>query len=88
MGISVGHPDVSYSFCGKWHWVSKLLLCAVMLRGRHRGLPVEIDMAIMLPSEEGLKRMVATGGEGEMEGGVDRCGGSWEYGAGVTVGLV
>ena len=26
------------------------MLCAVMLRGRHRGLPVAIDRAVLLPS--------------------------------------
>jgi Trk-type K+ transport system membrane component len=31
--------------------LSKLILCAVMLRGRHRGLPLAIDRAIMLKSE-------------------------------------
>lgn len=30
---------------------SKLILCAVMLRGRHRGLPVAIDKAILLPDK-------------------------------------
>lgn len=49
VGISVGVPWNAYSFCGAWHTVSKLILCAVMLRGRHRGLPVAIDRAILLP---------------------------------------
>jgi hypothetical protein len=30
---------------------SKLVICAVMLRGRHRGLPVALDKAIMFPTE-------------------------------------
>ena len=51
VGISVGIPDAAYSFCGAWHKGSKLILCAVMLRGRHRGLPVAIDRAILLPGE-------------------------------------
>jgi Trk-type K+ transport system membrane component len=51
VGISVGLPNEAYSFCGAWHSLSKLILCAVMLRGRHRGLPVAIDKAIMLPSD-------------------------------------
>lgn len=51
VGISVGVPWNAYSFCGAWHTVSKLILCAVMLRGRHRGLPVVIDRAILLPDE-------------------------------------
>jgi hypothetical protein len=41
----------AYSFCGAWHTGSKLVLIAVMLRGRHRGLPVAIDKAVMLPDE-------------------------------------
>ena len=51
VGISVGLPNSSYSFCGGWHTLSKLILCAVMLRGRHRGLPVAIDRAVLLPGE-------------------------------------
>ena len=51
VGISIGLPNEEYSFCGAWHKLSKLVLCAVMIRGRHRGLPVAIDQAVMLPSE-------------------------------------
>ncbi|KAJ5676582.1 uncharacterized protein N7477_002215 [Penicillium maclennaniae] len=51
VGFSVGYPGKNYSFCGAWHTISKLILAAVALRGRHRGLPVAIDKAIMLPSE-------------------------------------
>lgn len=51
VGISVGLPDQNYSFSGGWHVVSKLILCAVMIRGRHRGLPVAIDRAVLLPGE-------------------------------------
>ena len=51
VGISVGLPNAAYSFCGGWHAFSKLVLCAVMLRGRHRGLPVAIDKAVLLPGE-------------------------------------
>jgi Trk-type K+ transport system membrane component len=52
VGISTGLPNQLYSFSGAWHTLSKLVLCAVMIRGRHRGLPVAIDKAIMLPSEK------------------------------------
>lgn len=52
VGISVGVPWADYSFCGAWHTLSKLILCAVMLRGRHRGLPVAIDKAVLLPGEK------------------------------------
>ncbi|KAL4955993.1 cation transport protein-domain-containing protein [Aspergillus filifer] len=51
VGISTGYPGRDLSFCGVWHALSKLILAAVALRGRHRGLPVAIDKAIMLPSE-------------------------------------
>lgn len=51
VGISVGLPNEAYSFCGGWHVLSKLILCAVMIRGRHRGLPVAIDRAVLLPGE-------------------------------------
>ncbi|PCH00712.1 Cation transporter [Penicillium occitanis (nom. inval.)] len=43
--------ETAYSFSGGWHTLSKLVLCAVMIRGRHRGLPVAIDRAILLPGE-------------------------------------
>ncbi|KAL2853377.1 cation transport protein-domain-containing protein [Aspergillus pseudoustus] len=51
VGISTGYPGRNLSFCGVWHPLSKLILAAVALRGRHRGLPVAIDKAIMLPNE-------------------------------------
>jgi Trk-type K+ transport system membrane component len=51
VGITIGLPDQAYSFAGGWHKVSKLILCAVMLRGRHRGLPVAIDRAVLLPGD-------------------------------------
>lgn len=52
VGISVGVPWDAYSFCGSWQTLSKLILCAVMIKGRHRGLPVAIDKAVLLPGEE------------------------------------
>lgn len=51
VGISVGVPTAAYSFCGAWHTASKIVLCAVMIRGRHRGLPVALDHAVRLPGE-------------------------------------
>ncbi|RDW65510.1 hypothetical protein BP5796_10202 [Coleophoma crateriformis] len=51
VGLSVGLPTQDYSFCGSWKRGAKVVLCAVMLRGRHRGLPVAIDAAILLPGE-------------------------------------
>lgn len=43
--------QANFSFSGALQPLSKLIICAVMLRGRHRGLPVAIDRAVMLPSE-------------------------------------
>ncbi|KAH9944580.1 TrkH-domain-containing protein [Amylocystis lapponica] len=51
VGLSLGLPYANYSFSGALRPLSKLILCAVMLRGRHRGLPVAIDRAVMLPWE-------------------------------------
>jgi len=52
VGISTGLPNEAYSFSGGWHKASKLILCVVMLRGRHRGLPVALDRAVRLPGQE------------------------------------
>lgn len=45
----IRHFQANYSLCGVFHPLSKLIICLVMLRGRHRGLPVAIDRAVMLP---------------------------------------
>lgn len=52
VGLSTGLNDKPYSLSGGFHAASKLIICAVMLRGRHRGLPIAIDKAIKLPGEE------------------------------------
>lgn len=51
VGLSLGHPDVLTSLCGKFTVFSKVVICAMMLRGRHRGLPYAIDRAITLPGD-------------------------------------
>ncbi|QMW37290.1 hypothetical protein G4B11_000526 [Aspergillus flavus] len=51
VGITTGLPDQAYSFSAGWYSLSKVVLCAAMLRGRHRSLPVAIDKAIMLPGD-------------------------------------
>lgn len=51
VGLSLGVPYANYSFSGALHTLSKLIMCAVMIRGRHRGLPVALDRAVMLPHE-------------------------------------
>ncbi|KAK1579707.1 cation transport protein-domain-containing protein [Colletotrichum navitas] len=55
VGISVGLPKDAMSFSTDWHAGSKLVLCLVMLRGRHRGLPVALDRAVRLPGQRLLE---------------------------------
>ncbi|KAG8168998.1 hypothetical protein KVR01_001747 [Diaporthe batatas] len=52
VGLSLGHPSVMTSLCGQFTTFSKVIICLMMLRGRHRGLPYSLDRAIMLPSEQ------------------------------------
>lgn len=52
VGLSLGHPRSNTSFSGQFKVFSKLVICAMMIRGRHRGLPVRLDRAIMLPSDK------------------------------------
>lgn len=49
-GVSIGLPTAAFSFSGGWHGGSKFVLVLVMLRGRHRDLPVALDRAVKLPS--------------------------------------
>lgn len=39
------------SLSGQFDTFSKVVICAMMIRGRHRGLPYALDRAIMLPGE-------------------------------------
>lgn len=43
------------------HTLSKLVISVVMLRGRHRGLPVALDRAVLMPSEFLTTRSAVTG---------------------------
>lgn len=51
VGLSLGHPTNLTSLCGHFSVFSKLVICAMMIRGRHRGLPYALDRAITLPNE-------------------------------------
>ncbi|KAJ5820090.1 cation transporter [Penicillium riverlandense] len=51
VGLSLGYPTVSTSLSGQFTTFSKLVICAMMVRGRHRGLPYKLDRAIVLPIE-------------------------------------
>lgn len=52
VGLSFGFPTANTSFSGQFTVVSKLVIIAMQIRGRHRGLPYELDRAILLPSEQ------------------------------------
>merc|ERR1711939_505152 len=52
VGLSLGYPTINASFSAKFHTISKLVIIAMMIRGRHRGLPYELDRAVLLPSEK------------------------------------
>ncbi|KAG6001524.1 hypothetical protein E4U21_004115 [Claviceps maximensis] len=51
VGLSVGLPNRNSSFSGGWHSSSKLVLCLVMIKGRHRGLPAPTDHVVRLSGE-------------------------------------
>lgn len=52
VGLSLGYPNTDPSFSAQFRVISKLVIIAMMLRGRHRGLPYALDRAILLPSEK------------------------------------
>ncbi|KAK7555615.1 cation transport protein-domain-containing protein [Phyllosticta citricarpa] len=51
VGLSLGYPNVNTSFSAQFRPLSKLIIIAMQIRGRHRGLPYALDRAILLPSE-------------------------------------
>jgi Trk-type K+ transport system membrane component len=51
VGMSMGYPGINASFSAKFRVISKLIIIAMYIRGRHRGLPYALDRAILLPSE-------------------------------------
>lgn len=55
VGLSTGTPYDDFSLSGRFRTLGKLVVIAVMLRGRHRGLPVAIDRAVLLPGEMDLE---------------------------------
>lgn len=52
VGLSLGYPGINASFSAEFRTISKLIIIAMMVRGRHRGLPYALDRAILLPSEK------------------------------------
>ena len=56
VGMSMGVPNVDASLCSQFSTVGKLVIVAMEIRGRHRGLPYGLDRAVILPSESRFKR--------------------------------
>ncbi|EDO18129.1 hypothetical protein Kpol_1031p33 [Vanderwaltozyma polyspora DSM 70294] len=52
VGLSLGYPDTNTAFSAQFSIISKLIIIAMFIRGRHRGLPYAIDRAIILPSNK------------------------------------
>ncbi len=59
VGMSLGYPTTDASLSSQFTVVGKLVIIAMMIRGRHRGLPYGLDRAILLPSESLLTREAA-----------------------------
>ncbi|GAA5892072.1 hypothetical protein JCM6882_005687 [Rhodosporidiobolus microsporus] len=51
VGLSLGNTRNNTALSGVLSTLSKLIVIAVMIRGRHRGLPIAIDRAVLLPSD-------------------------------------
>lgn len=56
IGLSLGLPGQSFSFSGGWYSGSKVIMILMMIRGRHRGLPVALDHAVKLPGWDNVKK--------------------------------
>jgi potassium uptake Trk family protein len=75
VGLSTGVPYDAYSLSGAFQSLSKVVMLAVMLRGRHRGLPLAIDRSILLPGEDLMHKM----DKEYNEGGIDATEEEKEY---------
>lgn len=51
VGLSLGYPGINASLSSQFSVVGKLVIIAMQIRGRHRGLPYGLDRAVLLPSE-------------------------------------
>jgi Trk-type K+ transport system membrane component len=51
VGLSLGYPGTYTSFSAQLKTPSKAVIIAMQIRGRHRGLPYNIDRAVLLPSD-------------------------------------
>ncbi|GKT88424.1 trk family potassium uptake protein [Colletotrichum tofieldiae] len=56
VGLSLGYPNVNASLCSQFTTGGKLIMIAMQIRGRHRGLPYGLDRAVLLPSESRFEK--------------------------------
>ncbi|KAK6196976.1 multisubstrate pseudouridine synthase 7 [Pestalotiopsis sp. IQ-011] len=66
VGLSLGYTGINASLASQFSVVGKLVVIAMMIRGRHRGLPYGLDRAILLPSES-LNRQEAEADEQRLQ---------------------
>lgn len=78
IGLSIGLPNQSFSFSGGWYTGSKLIMVIVMIRGRHRGLPVALDHAVKLPGGDNIKKQQE---DADLRRSMSRSGVSMDDGA-------
>ncbi|KAF2424897.1 TrkH-domain-containing protein [Tothia fuscella] len=57
VGLSTGVSYDNYSLSGAFQTLSKVIMLAVILRGRHKGLPLAIDRSILIPGEDLMHKM-------------------------------
>ncbi|KAJ0162556.1 Low-affinity potassium transport protein [Colletotrichum tanaceti] len=56
VGLSLGYPNINASLCSQFTTGGKLIIIAMQIRGRHRGLPYGLDRAVLLPSESRFEK--------------------------------
>lgn len=84
VGLSMGVVGINASLCSQFTVVGKLVIVAMQIRGRHRGLPYGLDRAVLLPSESRFRKeaeeaeaalaRVSTGVSGATTTGLQRQG--------------
>ncbi|KAI1007938.1 Low-affinity potassium transport protein [Podosphaera aphanis] len=55
VGLSLGYKGIDASLSAEFGIIAKIVIIAMQIRGRHRGLPNKLDRAIILPSEKLLQ---------------------------------
>jgi potassium uptake Trk family protein len=79
VGLSFGYTNVDTSFSGQFNVVSKLVIIAMQIRGRHRGLPYALDRAVLLPSDA-MNRHEAEQSERRMRRRASNLSGAGSFG--------